>query len=385
MWFVERGWHGEFIDALRADASELRIICPFIKARAIGSLLSCRPTMVRVITRFNLADFAEGVSDVDALQQLLDVGGRVRGVRNLHAKLYLFGESRAIITSANLTESALRRNYEFGVVADDAKIIEQCRAYFDSLWQNAGSDLERHQVNAWEEVIIAHRVRGGRTNEAGGLADFGVDAGLPDPPSSRVPLIVADAPHAFVKLLGTGSDRLSLTVPTITEIENSGCHWAVGYPRTKRPAGVNDGAVIFIGRLTQDPNDIRVFGRAIGMKHQPGRDDATPADIEHRPWKETWPRYIRVHDAEFVAGAMANGVSLKELMDNLEADVFLSTQRNAAEGQGNINPRFAYRQQAHVQLSVQGFSWLSQRLQAAFDAHGKVPEDTLDNLDWPSL
>ena len=45
-------------------------------------------------------------------------------------------------------------------------------------------------------------------------------------------------------------------------------------------------------------------GRAVGMKHQPGRDDATFADIECRPWKEKWPRYIRVHHAEFVAGTI---------------------------------------------------------------------------------
>ena len=37
--------------------------------------------------------------------------------------------------------------------------------------------------------------------------------------------------------------------------------------------------MIFIARLTNDPNDIRVFGRAIGTRHVPGRDDATPADI----------------------------------------------------------------------------------------------------------
>ena len=31
-------------------------------------------------------------------------------------------------------------------------------------------------------------------------------------------------------------------------------------------------------------------------------------------------------------------------------------------------------------------SWLGDRLQAAFDAHGKVPQqDTLDRLDWPDL
>jgi hypothetical protein len=29
--------------------------------------------------------------------------------------------------------------------------------------------------------------------------------------------------------------------------------------------------------------------RAVGMKHQPGRDDATPDHIARRPWKESWP------------------------------------------------------------------------------------------------
>lgn len=70
---------------------------------AIQGLLRHHPGRVQAITRFNLADFAEGVSDVAALQELLKVGARVRGVRNLHAKLYVFGKSRAIITSFNLT------------------------------------------------------------------------------------------------------------------------------------------------------------------------------------------------------------------------------------------------------------------------------------------
>ena len=40
------------------------------------------PGKVRVITRFNLADFAEGVSDVAALRILLDAGARVKAYVN---------------------------------------------------------------------------------------------------------------------------------------------------------------------------------------------------------------------------------------------------------------------------------------------------------------
>lgn len=382
---VDAGWGTELTDALRADASELRIICPFIKVGALDRLLSYQPGNVQVITRFNLADFAEGVSDIGALRILLDAGASVRGVRNLHAKLYLFGASRAIITSANLTAAALDRNHEFGMVAEDAGIIEDCQAYFDDLWKRSGADLSRNQVDAWDEIVTRHHTLGGRSNKPTGLGDFGADAGVMESPPVQVPAVVADASQAYVKFLGEGDNRVSLSFSTIEEIERAGCHWAVAYPTSKRPSGVKDDAVIFIARLTHDPNDIRIFGRAIGMKHEPGRDDATPADIALRPWKEKWPRYIRVHHAEFVAGTMANGVSLNELMETLGADSFAPTQRNAARGQGNTNPRRAYLQQAAVELSPAGLSWLGDRLQAAFDAHGNVPQDTLDKLDWPDL
>ena len=82
---------------------------------------------------------------------------------------------------------------------------------------------------------------------------------------------------------------------------------------------------------------------------------------------------------------MENGISLGELMDELGANSFASTQRNAAKGSGNIDPRHAYRQQPAVELSGQGLAWLAERLEAAFAAHGKVPADDLEKFDWPAL
>ena len=381
---VDAGWGAELTAALRADTSEFRVICPFIKAGALDRLLSLDPANIQVITRFNLVDFAEGVSDIAALRMLLDAGAQVRGVRKLHSKLYLFG-NRAIVTSANLTKAALDSNHEFGLVTDDALIMATCRDYFDDLWQRATSNLSHDHVDAWEEAVTRHRALGGRPSSQTGLGDYGADADGVDASPVRMPTVMADARQAFVKFLGEGDNRVPLSFTTIEEIERAGCHWAVAYPSSKRPTGVEEDAIIFIARLTRDPNDIRIFGRSVGMRHQPGRDDATAADIALRPWKEKWPRYIRVHHAEFVAGRMENGVSLNELMDTLGADSFASTQRNTLRGEGNTDPRKAYRQQAAVELSAEGFSWLGERLQAAFDEHGMVPQDTLDQLDWPVL
>ena len=380
---VDKGWDKEFAKALSADASDLRIICPFMKVDIIERLLSHHPRDVQVITRFNLADFAEGVSDVAALRSLLDADARVRGVRNLHAKLYLFGTSRAIITSANLTKAAFGSNHELGVVARDRVTVAKCRAYFDNLWDLASADLQIGQVDAWDHTVTSHRVLGGWTGGAAGLQDFGEDAGVGDGQLARVAAVVSEASQAFVKFLGTSRDRVPLSFSTISEISEAECHWAVAYPAARRPRRVSDGAVIFVARLTRDPDDIRIFGRAIGMKYQPGRDDATPTDVKRRKWKEKWSRYIRVHQAEFVAGTMENGVSLNRMMEALSASSFASTRRNASLGSGNIDPRKAYLRRPDVELSQEGLDWLNSELQAAFESHGKVPQGRLRRLDWP--
>lgn len=386
---VDAGWSDELTAALSADKSELRVICPFIKAGALDRLLSLKPASIQVITRFNLLDFAEGVSDIQSLRMLLDAGAQVRGIRKLHSKLYLFA-NRTIVTSANLTKAALDSNHEFGLVTDDPPIIATCRDYFEDLWQRGASNLSYEQVDAWEKAVNRHWILGGRPSSKKGLGDFGADAGGVRITPVRIPTIAADAPQAIIKLLGKSNEREVLSAATIDVIAADGCHWAVAYPSSKRPVGVKDGAVVFIARLTRDPNnvhpnDIHIFGRAIGMKHQPGRDDATAADIALRPWKEVWSRYIRVHKAEFVAGALQNGVSLNELMKTLAADSFASTQRNSLRGEGNTNPRKAYRQQAAVELSADGLSWLSERLQSAFDTHGMVALEAHKQLDWPTL
>lgn len=97
---------------------ELRIMCPFISRKAIRCILSPHnPALVKVVTRFNVKEFCEGVNDLGALEMLLKQGASVRGIRNLHAKLYVFGNERAIITSANLTWAALTKKGIVGGVA----------------------------------------------------------------------------------------------------------------------------------------------------------------------------------------------------------------------------------------------------------------------------
>jgi hypothetical protein len=92
-----------------------------------------------------------------------------------------------------------------------------------------------------------------------------------------------------------------------------------------------------------------------------------------------------VDHGEFVAGTLGNGVSLNEMMAALGSDSFASTQRHALDGDGNTNPRAAFRQQAAVELSPEARAWMNARLERTFEEHGRVPQDALSGLDWPTI
>lgn len=380
---VGTDWEGELHEAMRLATDRLRIICPFIKLHVVERLLGHgSPRRIEVLTRFELREFAAGVSDTSALRHLLDHGARIRGIQNLHAKVYQFGSKRVIVTSANLTRKALQSNHEFGIIAGDPEILESCESYFDELWAKAAPDLKTARVEEWNRKVCIARLRG-TPPDLPGLRDEGRDVGLPEANPGVRPAPEIAFP-SFVKFFGEGHYRADHSLPVRDEVARAGCNRVCTYPKGKRPRQVEDGSVLFTARLVRKPNDIIVFGRAIGHKYRDGKDDASLEDIRRRQWVKRWPHYIRVDHAEFLAGTMKDGVSLNTMMNELGKDAFASTQRNARAGKGNTDPRQAYRSSAAVQLTSEGYAWLSNRLNDAFAKQGRIPKSVLAGMNWPS-
>lgn len=288
------------------------------------------------------------------------------------------------MTSANLTEQGLLRNHEFGFSSDDESIAENCRSYFHRLWKHGRVNLTLSRLNHWDQKVRTAWASGAGTRESAKLGDEGEDAGLPTD-SQVPPRLAVIAEQGFVKFFGEGHNRENPSLPVIDEIRSVGCHWACSYPATKVPRQVKDGAVMFLGRLVDQPKDTLIFGRAVGLQYVEGRDDATDADIALRDWKEKWPRYIRVHSGEFINGTLADGVSLNEMMDELGSDSFAPTRRHANEKHGNTDPRASLMQKAAIELTPHAIAWLNARLDKCFDANGRISKATLDKLDWPKI
>ena len=370
---MQGAWNKEILAARRANPGRLRIICPFIKAKTLDRILrAAKSGDIEVITRFDLNCFDQGVSDLDdALALVLEGGGDVRGVRGLHSKLYLFGGSSVIATSANVTDAAFHRNHEFGFAASDPQIVETCEQYFDNLWNDAKPSLTRKQLKTWRAMLDERRGKGGGTKQGSPLPDFGADIDQRSPfaPSAEA---ASQENNAFIKFLGSADRRAPRTLAVDELVAENGANWACTYPETKPPRQVEDGDVIYTGRLVHSPNDLLIFGRVIGRKHRDEADRASAAEIALRPWKADWPRYVRVHDGHFLNGTLADGISMSEMMTALGADAFDSTQRNARDKSGNTDPFASYGRKAHMRLTDRSRAWIASRLEAAFRRHGEI-------------
>lgn len=126
-----------FFNLVNESEHELLFCAPFIKKEIVDVILSHKKpgVVLEVITSANLANFISGSLDVEAIKTLLNNGVRVLNYQNLHAKIYLFDNKKALVTSANLTSNALYNNYEYGLLLheDEKETIEQIYSDFISM------------------------------------------------------------------------------------------------------------------------------------------------------------------------------------------------------------------------------------------------------------
>ena len=99
---------GDMLSSICSGAQHLTIAAPYIKADALTKVLAdVSPAASLIcITRWNLHDFAAGVSDTECRTIVTERGGSFRLHPSLHAKYYRINDV-ILVGSANLTSSAM--------------------------------------------------------------------------------------------------------------------------------------------------------------------------------------------------------------------------------------------------------------------------------------
>jgi len=88
---------------------------------------------LKVFLKGNADDFARGSSDRGVVDEVIALGGVVRFVPRLHAKLYVIDRCEALIASANLSKSGLDWSYEAGVWSCNPAVVRDVCGFVDKL------------------------------------------------------------------------------------------------------------------------------------------------------------------------------------------------------------------------------------------------------------
>jgi len=366
-----QNWYDKFLLEL-PRTKKLRIISPFIGEQVIRNIHGRFDfKSFELITRFKLQDFAFGLSSLPALKFGIEMGAKIFGVKALHSKVYIFDNRVAIISSSNLTRGGLITNYECGLYTTDNKIISELHLYFDQLRSLSEQPLNVRQCEEWEKKIASIEI--------------------PKLPIADLPDLGATISNVnknityFVKFLGTLKNRAPLTLSVREELEEGECHYACGFSENKKPRQVRTGDIIFLARITDNPKDFAIFGKAETIQYVDGRDRATDNERKRLPWKEDWPIYLRLTNPVFIDGTMGDCVLLYDLIKTMDYQSFPSTQERHDNGERNINPYRSLSQRPIIPLTQQATEWLMPRFEECLKQMGQVPESFIANLPQGDL
>lgn len=98
----------QLLELLKRESGELMLVAPFIKADVLNHLFDIlnHNDPISIYTRWYPIEVALGVSDLEVFDLVSERGGTVYLVGDLHAKVYIKGNS-CLVGSANLTRRAL--------------------------------------------------------------------------------------------------------------------------------------------------------------------------------------------------------------------------------------------------------------------------------------
>ena len=106
--------------------SRLLVASPFVNGGITGLTERVSQDVSRtLLTRADLRNFALGSSNLHSLCALAKGGVTVHHLDGLHAKVYVFDDTSALVTSANATVAGMSRNWECGLATSDRGIVAQ--------------------------------------------------------------------------------------------------------------------------------------------------------------------------------------------------------------------------------------------------------------------
>ena len=156
MQFLKTPWKNYFLDLVAEAKNTIRITSPFVKENICDEILNVKANDVEIdlITSFKLMNIYSGSLDLSGLEKILSNKGNIRNFSKLHSKIYLFDDSKAIVTSANLTNGGLLNNYEYGILLDSKNEVNEIINDYNSLFfNNRAGIIKQENIDIVRKII----------------------------------------------------------------------------------------------------------------------------------------------------------------------------------------------------------------------------------------
>ena len=122
-------------DILNRAKKRIVIVSPYLNYGAIKKLLSyvSKDVKITIITRITRQDLVMGLTDPEAITYILDRCKDVWNDPKLHAKVLLIDDRFAIISSLNITDKGLTKNFEAGILTQNITLINVVEKFVSGL------------------------------------------------------------------------------------------------------------------------------------------------------------------------------------------------------------------------------------------------------------
>ncbi|WNM20353.1 phospholipase D-like domain-containing protein [Flavobacterium capsici] len=136
-------WKDQFLELVANAKTSIKITSPFLKEPICSEMLEAKhpDTSLELITSFKLSHTYSGSLDIDALMKISHADGVIKNYSKLHSKIYLFDDKEVIISSGNLTDSGLSKNFEYGIYSKDEAIVSKVVEDFNSLSNHENTNI----------------------------------------------------------------------------------------------------------------------------------------------------------------------------------------------------------------------------------------------------
>jgi phosphatidylserine/phosphatidylglycerophosphate/cardiolipin synthase-like enzyme len=130
--FLRSPWDKHFESLITQAQSSLVISSPYIGRGPCNKILEIKSRnetnhriSILLVTDISRDTLLSGATDISAICDMADRLSHIeiRFLPSIHAKVYVADDDLAVVTSANMTDSGLTRNFEYGVKITDANFV----------------------------------------------------------------------------------------------------------------------------------------------------------------------------------------------------------------------------------------------------------------------